>query len=98
MAEISDNPSGVSMDLTKIVLNTQYLCLRYAIEHIAKVEGIEAASDFKRELLEAVKSGSIDMALLEDAATYDFVVTMIEDLPTTIAAPEHAEDIAGSGV
>ena len=26
------------------------------------------------------------------------VVTMIEDLPTAVAAPEHAEDVAGSGV
>jgi hypothetical protein len=63
------------------VLNAQSLCLGHALEHISKSEGPEAAAKFKAELLEAVKHGRIDMTLLEDTATYDFVVRMIEGLP-----------------
>lgn len=87
MSDSSKSPAGVSVDLTKIILNTQYLCLQHALDHIAKAEGEAAASKFKSDLLEAVKSGSIDMALLEDAATYDFMVGMIEKLSTS-SAPE----------
>ncbi len=82
MLEQREVPSGISLDLINIVLNAQSLCLQHALQHIARVEGSGAASAFREELLEAVKDGSIDMTLLEDQATYDFVVTMIEKLPT----------------
>lgn len=88
MLEASENPSGTNLDMIKVVLNTLYLCLGHSFEHIAKVEGPETASQFKASLLEAVESGSIDMALLEDAATYDFVVSMIKKLPTDITPPD----------
>ena len=81
MLEQREVPTGVNLDLINIVLNAQSLCLQHAFQHIAKVEGSGAASAFKPELLEAVRDGSIDMALLEDKAIYDFVVTMIEKLP-----------------
>ena len=81
MRERPEIPTGVSLDLINIVLNTQNLCLQHAIEHIAKVEGPQAASRFKSNLLGALKHGSIDMALLEDAAIFDFVVAMVEDIP-----------------
>ena len=59
-----------------------YLCLESALEHIEEVEDPEGASEFKSGLLEKVKNGSVDMALLEDAAIYDFVVPRIEKLLT----------------
>lgn len=85
MPERPEIPTGISLDLINIVVNTQSLCLQYAFEYIAKVEGPAAASRFKESLLGAVKHGSIDMALLEDAAIFDFVVSMIESIPT----PDH---------
>jgi len=88
MTEDSQNPSPASPDLTKIVLNSLYLCLGRAVDHIARVEGPEAAARFKGDLLEELKSGSIDMALLEDAATYDFLVEKIEKIPMGSSAPE----------
>jgi len=86
MTEEPQNSSNASPDLTKIVLNTLYLCLGRAVEHIAKTDGPEAALQFKRNLLEELKSGSVDMALLEDAATYDFVLDKIENIPTGSSA------------
>lgn len=83
MFEKSDGSSVASPDLIKIALNTLYLCLESAVRHIEKVEGSQAAAEFKSALLEGVKDGSVDMALLEDAAVYDFVVPRIENLLTT---------------
>jgi hypothetical protein len=85
MSERPEIPTGISLDLINIVVNTQSLCLQHALKYIAKVAGPEAALRFKESLLEAVKHGSIDMALLEDAAIFDFVVSMIDSIPT----PEH---------
>jgi hypothetical protein len=81
MSERLEIPSGIRLELINIVLNAQSLCLAHALEHIADAEGSEAASKFKAELLGSVKHGRIDMALLEDTATYDFVVAMIDGLP-----------------
>lgn len=86
MTKAPENSGTASPDLTKIVLNSLYLCLGRAIDHIEKAEGPEAASQFKSHLLEALKSGSLNMALLEDAATYDFVVKKIENLPINFSA------------
>jgi hypothetical protein len=54
--------------------------LAFALQHIAEVEGPEEAEAFKSELLEALKNGSINMALLEDAAIFDTVVGTVEQL------------------
>jgi hypothetical protein len=88
MLERPEVPTGVSLELINIALNAQSLCLRHAFDHIARFEGPQAASKFKTDLLEALRNGSINMALLEDTATYEFVVGMVEDLPTTL-------DVAG---
>jgi hypothetical protein len=92
MAEESEDSRKISPDLTKIVLNTLYLCLARAVDHIARASGPQAASRFKIDLLEELRNGSIDMALLEDAATYDFVVEKIENIP--IAVPEGQPSIS----
>ena len=56
MTEEPQNSSNASPDLTKIVLNTLYLCLGRAVEHIARVDGSEAAWQFKSDLLEELKT------------------------------------------
>jgi hypothetical protein len=64
----------------KIVLNSLYLCIEYAMKHVAEHEGAGAASGLKKKMVTALKHGDIDMALLEDARTFDFVVPKIEQL------------------
>jgi len=88
MTEDPSNPNNPSPDLTKVVLNSLYLSLARAVDHIAQLNGPEAASRFKGDLLEEIKNGSIDMALLEDAATYDFLVEKIETIPVGSSNPE----------
>lgn len=73
-------PDGAEMEQIKIVLNSLYLCLGHALEHIAKNEGAQAASEFKAALLRALKNGDIDTALLEESRTFEFVVSKIEGL------------------
>lgn len=81
MDEKPEISSGISLDMINVALNTQALCLQHAFEHIARVEGAQAAVAFKAGLLEALRSGSINMALLEDSALFDFVVNMVEAIP-----------------
>jgi len=81
MGEQQEIPTGVNLDLVNIALNTQALCLQYAVRHIANAESLEKAAAFKQELLEGLRNGSIDMALLEDTAIFDFVVGMVEQIP-----------------
>jgi hypothetical protein len=83
MAEMADDieeMAGPELGQVKIILNTLYLCIEYAMRHVAEHEGADAASELKDNMLSALKHGDIDMALLEDARTFDFVVPKIEQL------------------
>ena len=71
---------GTDMEQIKIVLNSIYLCLAFAMKHIAEQEGEASAATFKAKMLEALRNGDIDMALLEESKTYEFVVSKIEAL------------------
>jgi hypothetical protein len=65
---------------SQIVGGALYVSLVHAFRHIAEREGSSAAIAFKEELLEGIRSGGVSMALLDDAATFDLVVSMIEDI------------------
>lgn len=80
MADEIENVSGTNMDQIKIALNSLYLCIDYALKHIALNEGSVAAAEFKTRMLEKLKNGSINMALLEETKTFDLVVGKIEAL------------------
>lgn len=80
----SDNVDGTDMEQIKIVLNTLYLCIDFAMKHIETNEGARAAVEFKEKMLSALKSGDINMALMEDTRTFDLVVTKIEGLASPI--------------
>lgn len=80
MTESINEMAGPELEKVKIILNTLYLCIEYAMGHVAEHEGVEAASDLKRNMLRALKHGDINMALLEDAQTFDLVVPKIEQL------------------
>lgn len=80
MVDVGDDVGGTDMEQIEIVLNTLYLCIDYAMKHIATREGAESAAEFKQEMLKALKSGDINMALMEETKTFDFVVSKIEAL------------------
>lgn len=80
MAKSLDDMPNPEIEQVKIILNTLYLCIGYAVGHVAKHEGEEVASALKVKMLDALKGGDIDMALLEDRSAYDLVVSKIEQL------------------
>ena len=80
MADDIEEMAGPELEQVKIILNTLYLCIEYAVKHVAEHEGAQAASDLKANMLKALKSGDIDMALLENARTFDLVIPKIEQL------------------
>lgn len=85
MANVGENVSETNLEQLKIIFNTLYLCLEFAMKHISAREGSEAAIEFKRQLLEALTTGDINMALLEENKTFDIVVSKIEGLGNTSA-------------
>lgn len=72
---------GTDMERINIVLGTMYLCIDYAMGYIGTRGGPEFAAEFKEEMLKSLRSGDISMALMEDAATFDYVIAKIEALP-----------------
>ena len=86
MSDDGVSTDGTDMEQIEIVLNTLYLCIDFAMKHIATHEGVDAAAGFKGELLSALKSGDLNMALMEEAKTFDFVIEKIEALPEPGAA------------
>lgn len=80
MADSLEEMAGPEIDQVKIILNTLYLCIEYAARHVARHEGDEAAAALKSNMLEALKSGDINMSLLEETKTFDLVISRIEQL------------------
>jgi hypothetical protein len=80
MVDRLDEMPNPEIEQVKIILNTLYLCIGYAVRHVARHEGEEAASALKASMLDAIKNGDVDMALLEDRNGFDLVVSKIEQL------------------
>lgn len=80
MADSMEEMAGPEIEQVKIILNTLYLCIEYAVRHVAQYEGMEPASDLKNNMLKALESGDINMALLEETKTFDLVISKIEQL------------------
>jgi hypothetical protein len=73
-------PKDASVEQLHIIIGALYLSLGYAIERIAKPTDIASTAQFKEEFMRALKSGDIDMSILDDSKTFDLVVQMIESL------------------
>jgi hypothetical protein len=71
-------PSAVSHEQIEIIIGALYMTLVDTLQHIGKAESQAFASAFKSELVTALKRGDISMSLLDDAAAYKFVVSLIE--------------------
>lgn len=80
MAEKFEIPADFTVEKIQITMGVLYLCLEHAMAHMVKAEGALSAAAFQRELIAALKNGDIDMSLLDDARTFDFVVPLVERL------------------
>ena len=82
-------PADASTEQLHIIIGTLYLSLARAMEHIARTESPFSVDGFRDRFLTALKSGDIDMSLLDDAKTFDLVVSIVE------GAMERKEAVAG---
>jgi len=73
-------PSDASHEQVEIIVGAMYLALADAFDHIERVEGGASARAFQDELVTKLKGGGVSMSLLDDAATFDFVVAMVDGL------------------
>lgn len=71
-------PTDASTEQLHIIIGTLYLGLARAMEHIERTESPSSIDGFKHRFLTALKSGDIDMSLLDDAKTFDLVVSIVE--------------------
>lgn len=78
MAEKLGIPADASTEQLNIIVGVLYLSLAHAVEHIAESENPSSIVAFKDRFLTALKSGDIDMSLLDDAKTFDLVVAIVE--------------------
>lgn len=78
MAEKLGIPADASTEQLNIIVGVLYLSLAHAVEHIAEAESPSSIVAFKDRFLTALKSGDIDMSLLDDAKTFDLVVAIVE--------------------
>lgn len=86
MAERFTIPADFTPAQTQIAMAAFYFCLEHMLGHVLEAEGAPSAQALKRELVTALKNGDIDMSILDDASTFDFVVPMIERLVAVKAA------------
>lgn len=80
MTDSMEEMAGPELEQVMIALNSLYLCIEFVMKHVAQNEGDQAAVNLKSSLLEALKGGDVDMALLEEAKTFHLVVSKIEQL------------------
>ena len=73
-------PKDASVEQLHIVIGALYLSLGYMIERITKPTDIASTARLKEEFMSALKSGDIDMSILDDSKTFDLVVQMAESL------------------
>lgn len=71
-------PADATTEQLHIIIGTLYLSLARAMDHIARTENPSSVDGFKDRFLTALKSGDIDMSLLDDAKTFDLVVSIVE--------------------
>lgn len=76
-------PADASHEQIEIIVGALYTTLGYALRHIGETEGSASASAFKDKLMAALKKGDISMSLLDDAATFDFIVSLVDGIKAT---------------
>lgn len=80
MTDDSEVPSGADLEVIKIAVNSLYLSLGFLLKYIEQANDKDVAIAARNALLENLKNGNIDFAIMEDRKTYDFVVSVVERL------------------
>ncbi|MDP2780507.1 hypothetical protein [Devosia sp.] len=80
MTDDSEVPSGADLEVIKIAVNSLYLSLGFLLKYIEETNDKDVAIAARNALLENLKNGNIDFAIMEDRKTYDFVVSVVERL------------------
>lgn len=81
MSVTSEIRAGAPVEEIKIVVNSLYLSLEFLLGRIEAASGPQAAAEARQALIENLRSGDIDMAIMESRKTYDFVLSVAESLP-----------------
>ena len=81
MLDTSEIHAGAPVEEMKIVVNALYLSMAFLLQRIEERAGKAAAAEAREGLIDGLKNGDIDMAIMESRKTYDFVVSVAESLP-----------------
>ncbi|MBE7734032.1 hypothetical protein [Devosia faecipullorum] len=81
MLDTSEIRAGAPVEEMKIVVNALYLSMAFLLQRIEDSAGKAAAAEAREALIDNLKDGDIDMAIMESRKTYDFVVSVAETLP-----------------
>ena len=73
-------PADASHEQIEIIVGALYMSLSYAVRHIGVIGGLEASHALKNEIIAALKNGDLSMSLLDDAATFDFLVSLVKGI------------------
>jgi hypothetical protein len=81
MTDTSTIHAGTHVDEMKIVVKSLYLSMAFLLERLEQAGGREAAIAAREALIENLSHGDIDMAIMEDRKTFDFVLSVVQSLP-----------------
>jgi proline dehydrogenase len=82
MIDTAEIHAGTPVDEMKIVVNSLHLSLAFLLDRIEQIGGKAAAAEAREALISNLQSGNIDMAIMEDRELFDFVLSVVERLPT----------------
>ncbi|WP_407122741.1 hypothetical protein [Bradyrhizobium sp. STM 3561] len=83
MSEKFQFSADLTIEQTRAAMMTFLTCYQQAVINISKTQGPSAAADFHRSIIAAVKNADISMPLDDEAKTFQFVVTMLENIVST---------------
>ncbi len=77
----NDTNAKIDSDEMKIVVNALHLSLDFLLNRVAESGGEAAALSARHDLIENLRYGNINMAIMEDPKIFDFVLSVVEALP-----------------
>ncbi len=82
MIEQIQIPTDASRAQVELIVGALRHSLAFAVDHIALVEGADSAETFRNELVSGLKNGDLDISIFDDAATFDYVTSIVESVGT----------------
>jgi len=77
----NDTNAKIDSDEMKIVVNALHLSMDFLLSRVAEAGGEAAALSARHDLIENLRYGNINMAIMEDPKIFDFVLSVVEALP-----------------